>query len=155
MQFLLIALLALSININFKIAHAQDTINAVVGEAARAGFSELERQLIKKYLGEQKQTEASTTTSKNKKDKSTKAMPPGLAKRDSLPPGLAAQLERNGTLPPGLAKRELPADLEQQLPPVKDGYERTILEDLSVVLIEKASGRIADIINDAVTENNM
>src|SRR5215470_14934501 len=29
-------------------------------------------------------------------------LPPGLAKRDRLPPGLEKQLVRNGTLPPGL-----------------------------------------------------
>ena len=39
-------------------------------------------------------------------------MPPGLAKKKSLPSGLQKQLEKNGTLPPGLAKRELPYDLE-------------------------------------------
>jgi hypothetical protein len=32
-------------------------------------------------------------------------LPPGLAKRDRLPPGQERQLERNGTLPPGLQKR--------------------------------------------------
>ncbi len=30
-------------------------------------------------------------------------LPPGLAKRDELPPGLEKQLEKNGTLPPGLS----------------------------------------------------
>jgi hypothetical protein len=63
------------------------------------------------------------------------------------------QLQRNGTLPPGLAKRALPADLESQLPPVKKGYQRSILEDLTIVLIEEATGRIADIIIGAATEN--
>ena len=29
-------------------------------------------------------------------------LPPGLAKKDRLPPGLEKQLVRNGTLPPGL-----------------------------------------------------
>src|SRR5215475_5454143 len=32
-------------------------------------------------------------------------LPPGLAKKDRLPPGLERQLMRNGTLPPGLQKR--------------------------------------------------
>src|SRR5229473_147236 len=35
-------------------------------------------------------------------------LPPGLAKRDRLPPGLERQLQRNGTLPPGLQKRVQP-----------------------------------------------
>jgi len=72
-------------------------------------------------------------------------MPPGLAKRGSLPPGLQKQLERNGTLPPGLAKRDLPDDLKSKLPPVPEGLERVIADE-SVVLIEKATGKILDVI---------
>jgi hypothetical protein len=46
-------------------------------------------------------------------------LPPGLAKKDRLPPGLEKQLVRNGTLPPGLQKRlyPVPVELERQLPP--------------------------------------
>jgi len=68
-------------------------------------------------------------------------MPPGLAKRKELPPGLA----RRYTLPPGLAVRELPADLTRQLPEPEEGLARIIADD-NVVLIEKATGRILDII---------
>ncbi len=41
-----------------------------------------------------------------------RGLPPGLAKRDELPPGLRRQLVRNGTLPPGLQKRCRPFPLE-------------------------------------------
>src|SRR5229473_2627386 len=43
-------------------------------------------------------------------------LPPGLAKRDQLPPGLEKQLVRCGTLPPGLQKRlqPCPEDLERR-----------------------------------------
>src|SRR5260370_28752236 len=46
-------------------------------------------------------------------------LPPGLAKRDRLPPGLEKQLARRGALPPGLQKRlqPCPEDLERRLPP--------------------------------------
>ena len=46
-------------------------------------------------------------------------LPPGLAKRDRLPPGLEKQLRERGTLPPGLQKKiqPVPEDLEQRLPP--------------------------------------
>jgi hypothetical protein len=46
-------------------------------------------------------------------------LPPGLAKRDQLPPGLEKQLVRRGTLPPGLQKRiqPCPEELERRLPP--------------------------------------
>ena len=43
-------------------------------------------------------------------------LPPGLAKRDTLPPGLERQLQRNGKLPPGLEKRALPDELKRALP---------------------------------------
>jgi hypothetical protein len=46
-------------------------------------------------------------------------LPPGLAKRDQLPPGLEKQLRERGTLPPGLQKKiePVPEDLERRLPP--------------------------------------
>src|SRR6202011_678751 len=45
-------------------------------------------------------------------------LPPGLAKRDRLPPGLERQLVLRGTLPPGLRRKiyACPEDLERQLP---------------------------------------
>ncbi len=76
-----------------------------------------------------------------------KGLPPGLAKKDSLPPGLAKQLERNGTLPPGLAKRDLPYDLERQLPVLDDRYKRMIV-DQDVVLVNKTTGVILDILRN-------
>ncbi|MEE9196375.1 MAG: hypothetical protein V3U44_11070, partial [Alphaproteobacteria bacterium] len=64
-------------------------------------FSELERQLTRDFFRRQ---------GGNFRGKS-KQLPPGLAKRQTLPPGLAMQIRRNGTLPPGLAKRNLPLGL--------------------------------------------
>jgi hypothetical protein len=87
---------------------------------------------------------------KTKSKKSGKELPPGLAKKDRLPPGLEQQLQRNGTLPPGLAKKGLPPDLERQLPPPPDGYERQIVEDAAIVLVHKATGKIADVVTDVV-----
>ena len=84
---------------------------------------------------------------KKHKGKKKKGLPPGLAKRKTLPPGLAKQLERNGRLPPGLEKRELPSSLESMLPSVLPGYERTLVDN-DVVLIERATGVIMDILRD-------
>ena len=129
---------------------AGDSDSSVVEKAVDAGFSELERQLIRKYFGadtdNEKETEEAARPDKKEKKK---GLPPGLAKKEKLPPGLERQLQRNGTLPPGLAKRELPADLEQELPEPAAGFERTIVEN-TVVLVEKATGRIADIIEDVI-----
>ena len=53
----------------------------------------------------------------------TSNLPPGLAKRETLPPGLQKQLIRKGTLPPGLQAKiqPLPVVLERQLPAIPTG----------------------------------
>ncbi|MGC2854809.1 hypothetical protein ACM64Y_04985 [Novispirillum sp. DQ9] len=76
-----------------------------------------------------------------------KGLPPGLAKRDTLPPGLEKQLERNGRLPPGLEGRALPDDLERRLPR-RDGTRRVVVGD-DVVLIEEGTRVILDILRGA------
>jgi len=87
---------------------------------------------------------------KNKKDKDkSKGLPPGLAKRDTLPPGLQKQLDTKGRLPPGLAKRNLPDDLAAKLPKRSDQHDVVVVED-DVVLIDKATGVILDVLKDVV-----
>ena len=127
-------------------------------------FSELEKRLLRDYFGKGKASSGGEEKAEKSKAKSTKGKgkdkgkgkgereggpPPGLAKRDSLPPGLARQFERNGTLPPGLAKRDLPTDLEAKLPEAEAGRKRVIVDN-DVVLIEQATGRILDILKDVV-----
>jgi len=78
-------------------------------------------------------------------------LPPGLAKREELPPGLQRHLERNGTLPPGLQKRlqPLPQSLEAQLPKTPEGVVRGIVNG-NVVVIEERTSKILDIVNDVI-----
>lgn len=63
-------------------------------------------------------------------------LPPGLAKRDRLPPGLERQLRKNGKLPPGLQKKvtALPASCQVNLPRLPGGWGRVILGDRVMVL---------------------
>ncbi len=63
-------------------------------------------------------------------------LPPGLAKKDRLPPGLERQLRKNGKLPPGLQKRVQPlaSDCQVQLPRLPGGWGRVILGDRVMVL---------------------
>lgn len=123
-------------------------------------FKEIEKRVIEEYFGakatkadEDEDGEKDKKKKKGKDKKSKKGkdgeMPPGLAKKDALPPGLASQLEREGTLPPGLAKRDLPADLVARLPPPAPGHQRVIVDD-DVVLIDQATGIILDILADVV-----
>jgi len=88
---------------------------------------------------------------RGKKGKS-KGLPPGLAKRGgNLPPGLQKHLQKNGQLPPGLQKRlePLPVDLDRRLPQLPDYWERVVLER-DVILIDRRSNRILDIIEDVI-----
>ncbi len=66
-------------------------------------------------------------------------LPPGLAKRETLPPGLERQMERNGTLPPGLQKRvqPLPQVCESQLGRLPRDLERVVY-NRRVMLINAA-----------------
>jgi hypothetical protein len=69
----------------------------------------------------------------------TKGLPPGLAKREQLPPGLQKQLARNGQLPPGLQKKiqPVPASLEARLTRLPEGRRRIIING-SVILARPA-----------------
>jgi len=130
-----------------------DMAKAVIDKAIEGGFTELEKQIIDKYfMKSNSEINTGDTKTKNKKKNKKKDLPPGLAKKEKLPPGLAKQLEKNGTLPPGLAKRGLPEDLETELPKPTEGLERAIVDN-AVVLVEKATGRIIDIMKDVVTGN--
>lgn len=85
----------------------------------------------------------------------TQGLPPGLAKRDDLPPGLQKQLVRNGTLPPGLQKKlvALPSDLSRRLPPLPEGMRRVILSG-SVILLDDETSRILDLVEDVIALAN-
>jgi hypothetical protein len=73
-------------------------------------------------------------------------LPPGLAKRDRLPPGLERQLVRRSTLPPGLQKRlqPCPEDLERQLPPPPSECAHVLIGG-HIVLLNKRTSVIVDI----------
>lgn len=84
-------------------------------------------------------------------DANTKGLPPGLAKRDELPPGLHKHLVKNGTLPPGLQKNltPLPSDLSRRLTPLPEGVRRVILAG-SVILLDDRTSKILDIVEDVI-----
>ena len=73
-------------------------------------------------------------------------LPPGLAKRDRLPPGLERQLELRGTLPPGLRGRiyAVPVDLERELPPAPPNCEHVFIGG-HVVLLNRRTFVVVDV----------
>lgn len=99
-------------------------------------FNEHDRQRIHGYY-----------TQGKKGKKKGKGMPPGLAKKDRLPPGLEKQVERNGTLPPGLEAKHLPGDLERDLSPLPEGYVR-VRVGADIVLMDERTRVVFDVIYD-------
>lgn len=77
------------------------------------------------------------------------SLPPGLAKRDSLPPGLRNQLRERGTLPPGLQKRLVPVPeaLVTRLPAVPSYYTRYFAGD-DFIVVDTRTNRIIAIVRD-------
>jgi hypothetical protein len=75
------------------------------------------------------------------------ALPPGLAKRESLPPGLAKQLRERGELPPGLQKRmtPVPTPLAVRLPRVPTYYSRYFAGN-DMLVVDNRTNRIVSII---------
>src|SRR5579859_495138 len=73
-------------------------------------------------------------------------LPPGLAKKDRLPPGLERQLVRNGTLPPGLQKRlyPVPVELERRLPPPPPDCAHLLISG-HIVLLNRKTNLIVDV----------
>jgi hypothetical protein len=93
----------------------------------RIAFSVRDRSLIRKYYRHR--------------------LPPGLAKRSSLPPGLQKQVKQRGQLPPGLRKERLPNELEVKLSPLPTGYIRFRI-GTDVVLMNTRTQVVVDVIKD-------
>ncbi|MFQ6016857.1 MAG: hypothetical protein ACE5KF_01565 [Kiloniellaceae bacterium] len=100
------------------------TTQQVIG----AAISAAERAIIGNYI--------------QKARTSQQGLPPGLAMRAQLPPGLQKHIERTGRLPPGLQKR-LPGDLRALLPRRVGEDFRVVGDD--IVLIETATNVILDV----------
>lgn len=127
-------------------AQAQDAVDIFIGE--------LEKRLMRDYYERRlREWEGSDEgrAYKKGKNKKHKDLPPGLAKKGALPPGLAKQLARNGHLPPGLEHRDLPDDLLVQLPRL-DPHYRYVIVDNRVLLIQAASNLILDVLEVAAIE---
>ena len=78
-------------------------------------------------------------------------LPPGLAKRETLPPGLERQLRQRGTLPPGLQSKiqPLPVELERQLTAIPTGYRRVVIAG-NVIVMNPTTGLIYDIVRNVI-----
>ncbi len=102
--------------------------------AQRFEFSLKEKQIIVEFYGGGDAGKGKGKKNKGKGVGNT-GMPPGLAKK--------------GKLPPGIAKRQLPSALIAQLPPPPRGYERVIVDN-DILLVHIATQVIHDILIDVM-----
>jgi len=133
--------------------------NDVVLEAGKRIFTEIERQVIRDVMqrvgissdktedNDEHSSKKSKKKNKGKGKGKNKGMPPGLAKKTKLPHGLT----KRDTLPHGLQKRNLPTEITRKLPPPPHGTERVIVDN-NILLLEKGTDIVLDIIRDVITK---
>ncbi len=120
-------------------------------DLAEVIFKAIEKEIIREYFGGDTDSAAPRGRGKKKaKGGRGGGRPPGLAKREKLPPGLERQLVRKGTLPPGISKRALPPGLASRLGPIPTGTERVIVGG-DIALVDIATGVILDILKDVLS----
>ena len=95
-------------------------------------FNDADRRKINQYF--------------DKKHKS-KTLPPGLAKKDELPPGLRQHIEKYRELPPGIEGRKLPLELERKLSHLPPDYIRLQVEG-DILLVHGRTRYVLDVIFD-------
>jgi len=105
-----------------------ETQPVVTNAVIQIGFGQDERRIIVDWFSD---------------SRNLKGLPPGLAKREHLPPGLQRQMVKNGHLPPGLEKKiePFPPALEARLPRLPEGRQRVIIGG-NIVLTDKSKSII-------------
>jgi hypothetical protein len=153
MRKILFVLTGLCLLSTGPVVSAEEITTAVVRAGVQGAFNELERQMIRKYFKENEYVHYVDDMDDHKGGSyKNKGKSKNKGKNKGLPPGIAKNLQRGKPLPPGIAKRDLPQGLESSLPGKHDGYESLIVGN-DVVLVEIDTGKIADIITDAVLGN--
>ena len=76
-------------------------------------------------------------------------LPPGLAKRRTLPPGLRQQLREKGALPPGLREyyTPVPADWNGRFPAIPVYYSRYFV-GRDLIIIDTRNNTLVSLIRD-------
>lgn len=112
---------------------AGDKVREVLPEAERV-FTREEITLVKDYFRDNRS-----------------GLPPGLAKRETLPPGLERQLRKNGKLPPGLQKKvqHFPPELERRLRVLPTGYRRAVIAG-NIVMMNEKTAVVYDIVRNVI-----
>jgi hypothetical protein len=112
-------------------------------------LTEIQRRLIGNYY--QRRYGAWVAAGPGKGKNKLKGLPPGIAKKGVLPPGIYMQLMRGQRLPVGIGAMPLPYDLVMQLPPPYPGT-RLLIADDKVLLVQIATNLILDVLTVAAIE---
>jgi hypothetical protein len=132
-----------------SVAEAPDAADIFIGELEKRIIASYYQRHLHAY--QQSPEWHQHKNNKHHKKHKHKGLPPGIAKKGTLPPGIAKQLARNGHLPTGLDYHPLPQDLIVQLPPIQTGHRYVIVDD-RVMLIKAASNLILDVLTVAALE---
>ena len=120
---------------------------AFSGEVSGKLITAAEKEIIRHFFGGS--TGSSQTRSTGGKQDKSKDKGKNKGKgAGQMPQGIAMKLQRGGTLPPGIARRDLPSPLIRELPRRPAGQKLQVIDD-NVVLIEKTTGLILDILEHA------
>jgi len=124
--------------------------------AGDQGFTPDERQAIQNFFRQSAGGSAPEEANRKRKERKGRTdeakgeagggLPPGLSQIDAVPPGVAAQIKRHGTLPAGAPRQSLPGALEGTLPP---RAEQRLLVGRDVLLLGNGD-LILDILRNAV-----
>jgi hypothetical protein len=94
-------------------------------------FSDDDRRVIKEYVRALPES----------------GLPPGLAKKDKLPPGFEGHFRRKAVLPGALVKQlyPMPGDLDKRLPGLPTDYRRGLISGY-VVIVDNRTQSIFDLV---------
>lgn len=113
-------------------------------------FGEDEQRIIKDYYGREIIVKAEKAAKGKGKGKKHKGLPPGLAKKNKLPPGIQMQLERGAILSADLQReiQPLPRELEIRLRPLPSPNHVRVTVGTDILIMDKETRKILDVMRD-------
>lgn len=127
--------------------------------AQDAGFTPSEKALIEEVLEEIGVLSDDDYSVRNYKfiyeenSAAPKGLPPGLAKKGKIPPGIAKQIDEGKRIPYGAVVYRDPDLLFKRLGQPRPGTYRAIIND-DYVLLDSGTDIILDVVHDVVTARN-
>jgi hypothetical protein len=128
---------------------------AVKGDV-HISFGDDEQRIIKDYYGREIIEKARERAEREGKGpgrghgRQGKGLPPGLAKKNKLPPGIQMQMERGAILPADLVReiQPLPSELEVRLRPLPSPNHVRVMVGTDILIMDKETRKILDVMRD-------